>query len=111
MIHDDNDQSPDEDWSRKYRVGLLAEAVAEVSLLTADAFPVPSRRDRNQFYAERLVAADYPEDVVLLALERWPSKAKWFPSWLELVQDIETMTDARTYRTPAIIKRRAERSP
>lgn len=44
---------------------------------------------------------DYPGDVVRHVLKEWPTSNKWFPSWSELVAQIDAMSGNR----PAIVQR------
>ncbi len=37
----------------------------------------------------------YPTDVVLQVLRRWPEKSPWAPSWKELFDDLEALTQPR----------------
>ena len=37
----------------------------------------------------------YPADVVLEVLRRWPEKSPWAPSWKELFDDLEALTQPR----------------
>jgi hypothetical protein len=37
----------------------------------------------------------YPADVVLEVLRRWPEKSTWAPSWKELFDDLEALTQPR----------------
>jgi hypothetical protein len=44
-------------------------------------------------YLERL--ADCPADCALTAMERWPDKSKWFPTWHELKTEIDALSAYR----------------
>jgi hypothetical protein len=39
--------------------------------------------------------AGYPGDIVAHVLKEWPNKNKWFPTWAELLADIDEMSGLR----------------
>lgn len=55
---------------------------------------------RIAVYAEEL--GEYPADIVLDALNRWPKMSRWFPTWHELMDIIEWRANKRKWTLEAL---------
>jgi hypothetical protein len=48
--------------------------------------------------------AQYPADIVVKVLRDWPKQNKWWPTWHELVNEMEWRTNGRQYKLDALVK-------
>ncbi|TNE58633.1 MAG: hypothetical protein EP341_03185 [Sphingomonadales bacterium] len=82
----------------------IIEWLTMCAVLTASAKDDDMTSDlKLKLFASKLSA--YPGDVVKHALDAWPDTHKWFPTWSELLTEIERMSDIR----PAIVERVREK--
>ena len=67
----------------------LVSALATLSTLTARSNKAGENDADLQLAAYVRMLGDYPEDVALDVLSRWPRRSKFWPTWCELLDDLD----------------------
>lgn len=90
-------------------VNAMIGWLAELSVLVAYRAQTEFNGELTlKVYARNL--SDYPADVVRDALNDWPSKSKWWPTWHELKELLDAKAQRRRIlERELVLRQRAER--
>lgn len=76
----------------------LAKSIATLNELTRRSSSEPDLQLRA--YVAKL--REYPADIAINALNTWPEKSQWFPTWFELREHMKFWADKRREMLEAV---------